>query len=83
MYFHKVIGIVVEVRERFSWNSVAFLSDVYMTLQAADDVWHHVDLSYDGMQVHLCVDGTCHLMGQSQGMFCGNLSFVVFLRTSV
>ncbi|KAI0218708.1 hypothetical protein LSAT2_029577 [Lamellibrachia satsuma] len=36
-------------------------------IAAADDVWHHVDLSYDGMQVHLCVDGTCHLMGQSQG----------------
>ncbi|KAK2173231.1 hypothetical protein NP493_891g00044 [Ridgeia piscesae] len=34
---------------------------------AADDAWHHVDLSYDGTQVHLCVDGTCHFMGNSKG----------------
>ncbi|KAI0235586.1 Zonadhesin [Lamellibrachia satsuma] len=34
---------------------------------AADNVWHHVVLSYDGKQVHLCVDGTCYLMGHSHG----------------
>ncbi|MRC56891.1 hypothetical protein GH877_29970, partial [Bacillus thuringiensis] len=34
---------------------------------ATDNVWHHVDLSYDGKHVYLCVDGTCHFMGNTQG----------------